>query len=148
MRLRSRRPPQSRQGVPAASSLRRAGPHAHSSRSSRAPRLAAFLIRSPMSTFRPGDERQLSEIVAAALAREEPLEIVAGGSKRALGRPLQTPHTLDMSAFSGIRSYEPEELVLTAGAATPMHVIDAAVAERGQMLAFEPADWRQLLGSA
>jgi glycolate oxidase FAD binding subunit len=101
-----------------------------------------------MSTFRPGDERQLSEIVAAALAREEPLEIVAGGSKRALGRPLQTPHTLDMSAFSGIRSYEPEELVLTAGAATPMHVIEAALAERGQMLAFEPADWRQLLGSA
>jgi glycolate oxidase FAD binding subunit len=101
-----------------------------------------------MSTFRPRDERELSDIVAAALAREEPMEIVAGASKRALGRPLQTPHTLDMSAFSGIRSYEPEELVLTAGAATPMRVIDAALAERGQMLAFEPADWRQLLGTA
>jgi len=83
-----------------------------------------------MSTFRPGDERELSDVVAAVHAREEPLEIVAGGSKRALGRPLQTPHTLDMSAFSGIRSYEPEELVLTAGAATPMRVIDAALAER------------------
>src|SRR6516164_1622114 len=101
-----------------------------------------------MTIFRPRDARELSDIVAAALAREEPLEIVAGGSKRALGRPLQTPHTLDMSAFSGIRSYEPEELVLTVGAATPMRVIDAALAERGQMLAFEPPDWRQLLGSA
>jgi glycolate dehydrogenase FAD-binding subunit len=100
-----------------------------------------------MTTFRPRDERELSDIVAAALAGEEPLEIVAGGSKRALGRPLQTPHTVDMTAFSGIRSYEPEELVLTAGAATPMRVIDAALAERGQMLAFEPPDWRRLLGS-
>ena len=100
-----------------------------------------------MSTFRPRDERELSDIVAAALAREEPLEIVAGASKRGLGRPLQMPHTIDMSAFSGIRSYEPEELVLTAGAATPMRVIEAALAERGQMLAFEPPDWRRLLGS-
>ncbi|HEV2549066.1 MAG TPA: glycolate oxidase subunit GlcE [Stellaceae bacterium] len=100
-----------------------------------------------MTTFRPSDERELSDIVAAALAREEPLEIVAGGSKRGLGRPLQLPHTLDMSAFSGIRSYEPEELVLTAGAATSMRIIEAALAERGQMLAFEPPDWRRLLGS-
>src|SRR5579864_7211182 len=100
-----------------------------------------------MTAFRPHDERELSDIVAAALAREEPLEIVAGGSKRGLGRPLQTPHTLDMSAFAGIRSYEPEELVLTAGAATPMQVIERALAERGQMLAFEPPDWRRLLGS-
>jgi glycolate oxidase FAD binding subunit len=100
-----------------------------------------------MTSFRPRDERELSDIVAAALAHEEPLEIVAGGSKRGLGRPLQTPHTLDMSAFSGIRSYEPEELVLTAGAATPMHVIESALAERGQMLAFAPPDWRRLLGS-
>jgi glycolate dehydrogenase FAD-binding subunit len=100
-----------------------------------------------MTAFRPRDERELADIVAAALAREEPLEIVAGGSKRALGRPLQTPHTIDMTAFSGIRSYEPEELVLTAGAATPMRLIEAALAERGQMLAFEPPDWRRLLGS-
>jgi len=100
-----------------------------------------------MTIFRPRDERELSDIVAAALAREEPLEIVAGASKRGLGRPLQTPHTLDMSAFAGIRSYEPEELVLTAGAATPMRIIEAALTERGQRLAFEPPDWRRLLGS-
>ena len=100
-----------------------------------------------MTRFRPSDERELVDIVAAAVAREEPLEIVAGGSKRGLGRPLQTPHTLDVSAFSGIRSYEPEELVLTAAAATPMAEIEAALDKAGQMLAFEPPDWRALLGS-
>ena len=97
-----------------------------------------------MSRFAPRDERELEAIVAAAVAREEPLELVAGGSKRGLGRPLQRPHTLDLSAFAGIRSYEPEELVLTAGAATPLAEIEAALAEKRQMLAFEPGDWRAL----
>src|SRR6202166_3684769 len=100
-----------------------------------------------MTRFRPSDEQQLVDIVAAAVAREEPLEIVAGASKRGLGRPPQTPHTLDVAAFSGIRAYEPEELVLTAAAATPMAEIEAALDKAGQMLAFEPPDWRTLLGS-
>jgi glycolate dehydrogenase FAD-binding subunit len=101
-----------------------------------------------MTHFRPAEERELVDIVAAAVAQEEPLEIVAGASKRGLGRPLQTPHVLDVSAFSGIRTYEPEELVLTAGAATPIGEIEAALAARGQMLAFEPPDWSALLGVA
>ena len=101
-----------------------------------------------MTRFRPDDERALAEIVAAAVAQEEPLEIVAGGSKRSLGRPLQTPHALDVTAFAGIRDYAPEELVLTAGAATPMREIETALAAKGQMLAFEPPDWRGLFGGA
>lgn len=101
-----------------------------------------------MSRYRPADEKQLIEVVAAAIANEEPLEIVAGGSKRSLGRPPQLPHTLDVAAFAGIRQYEPEELVLTAGAATPLAEIERTLAAKRQMLAFEPADWRALLGSA
>jgi glycolate oxidase FAD binding subunit len=99
-----------------------------------------------MTRFRPSDERALAEIVAAAVAQEEALEIVAGGSKRGLGRPLQTPHVLDLGAFAGIRNYAPEELVLTAGAATPMREVENALAAKGQMLAFEPPDWRGLWG--
>jgi len=100
-----------------------------------------------VSRYRPADEKQLIEIVAAAAAGEEALEIVAGGSKRNLGRPPQLPHTLDVAAFAGVRQYEPEELVLTAGAATPLSEIESALAAKRQMLAFEPADWRTLLGS-
>ena len=82
------------------------------------------------------------------MANEEPLELVAGGSKRNLGRALQAPHLLDLSGFAGISNYEPEELVLTAGAATPAgRRIEAALAAKRQMLAFEPPDWRALLGS-
>jgi glycolate oxidase FAD binding subunit len=100
-----------------------------------------------VSEFRPSDEAQLVDIVAASVAREEPLEVVAGGSKRGLGRPLQTPHTLELGAFSGIRLYEPEELVLTAGAATPLAEIETALEAAGQMLAFEPGDWGPLFGA-
>jgi glycolate oxidase FAD binding subunit len=100
-----------------------------------------------VTLFRPSDEKELVAIVQQALASEEPLELVAGGSKRGLGRPLQMPHVLDLGAFSGIRDYEPAELVLTAGAATPLGTIEAALDSARQMLAFEPADWRVMLGT-
>src|SRR5947199_2501445 len=99
-----------------------------------------------MSRFAPENLDQLRDSIATALAAEEPVEIVGGGSKRGLGRPLQTPHLLDVSRLAGIREYEPSELVLTAGAATPLAEIERALAEHGQMLAFEPPDWRALLG--
>src|SRR6266446_5560637 len=99
-----------------------------------------------MTRFVPADLAELRDTVAAALAAEEPVELIGGGSKRGLGRPLQTPHTLDLSRLSGIRDYAPTELVLTAGAATPLAEIERALAEAGQMLAFEPPDWRSLLG--
>lgn len=97
-----------------------------------------------MTRFTPASLDELCDAVAGALAAEEPVELIGGGSKRGLGRPLQTPHTLDLSRLAGIRDYAPNELVLTAGAATPLAAIDHALAEAGQMLAFEPPDWRAL----
>src|SRR3954468_11897818 len=99
-----------------------------------------------MTRFQPADLAELRDAVNAALTAEEPVELVAGGSKRGLGRPLQTPHTLDLSRLAGIRDYAPNELVLTAGAATPLAEIERVLAENGQMLAFEPPGWGGLLG--
>ncbi|HTZ37505.1 MAG TPA: FAD-binding protein [Stellaceae bacterium] len=101
-----------------------------------------------MTRFVPTSIDELREAIAFALAAEEPVELVAGGTKRGLGRPLQTPHVVDLTRLSGIRDYAPQELVLTAGAATPLTAIDRALAASGQMLAFEPPDWRALLGQA
>jgi glycolate oxidase FAD binding subunit len=100
-----------------------------------------------MTRFRPADINELRDAVGEALVAEEPLEVLAGGSKHGLGRPLQTAHTLDLSALSGIRDYAPSELVLTAAAATPLAEIERALDEAGQLLAFEPPDWRGLLGA-
>jgi glycolate oxidase FAD binding subunit len=98
-----------------------------------------------MSRFAPADLGELRDAIGEALAAEEPLELVAGGSKRGLGRSLQLPRTLDLSRLAGIREYQPNELVLTAAAATPISEIEAELAAAGQMLAFEPPDWGALL---
>jgi glycolate oxidase FAD binding subunit len=98
-----------------------------------------------MSRFVPTRIDELRDAIAEALAADEPLELVAGATKRSLGRPLQLPRMLDLSQLSGIRDYQPSELVLTAAAATPLADIEAALAAAGQMLAFEPPDWAALL---
>ncbi len=100
-----------------------------------------------MTLFKPEDAPALRDVVAWAADAEQPLEIVGGGSKRSLGRPLQVAHTLDLSALSGIVAYEPNELVLTARAATPLREIAAALDTHDQMFAFEPPDWGGLLGN-
>ncbi len=100
-----------------------------------------------MGHLSPTTIDELREAIAEALAAGEPVELVAGGSKRGLGRPLQVPRILDLSRLAGIRDYQPAELVLTAAAATPLAEVEAALAPSRQMLAFEPPDWRHLLGS-
>ena len=100
-----------------------------------------------MTVFRPADAAQAEQVVAWAAAETQSLEILGGGSKRALGRPPRAEHRLDLSALSGIVDYDPSELVLTARAATSMADLEAQLEAHGQMLAFEPPDWRPLLGS-
>lgn len=99
-----------------------------------------------MSILKPSDAKQTAEAIAWAAAEGGSLEIVAGGTKRALGRPMKTDHVLDVSQLKGIVAYEPAELVLTARPGEPLASINAALAKNRQMLAFEPPDWRALLG--
>jgi glycolate oxidase FAD binding subunit len=100
-----------------------------------------------MSILKPSDERQATEAIAYAAAEGRSLEIVAGGTKRALGRPIKTDDVLDVSGLAGIVNYEPAELILTARPASPFAMIDKELAAHRQMLAFEPPDWRMLFGS-
>ena len=79
----------------------------------------------------------LAERVRAAQAAATPLEIRGGGSKRFYGNEPQG-EPLDVGGLAGISSYEPTELVVTARAGTPLAELEAALAERGQWLAFEP----------
>jgi glycolate oxidase FAD binding subunit len=92
----------------------------------------------------PRDEADLAEIVAGASGALEP---VAGGALRAIGKPV-TAELLDLSQLAGIVHYEPDELVLTARAATPLEAIERVLGEHRQRLGFEPPDWAPLLGSA
>ena len=96
------------------------------------------------AVLKPATETELSEMIAAAPA---PLAVIGSGTKRHLGHPAQAAATLDMSAFSGVIAYEPEELILDVGAATPLAEIERMLGQRGQQLAFEPPDWSALLGA-
>lgn len=78
--------------------------------------------------------------VRAAIADRTPLDIRGGGTKRGYGgTPVGAP--LDIAPLTGISSYEPTELVLTARAGTPLADLEATLAERGQCLPFEPPRW-------
>jgi glycolate oxidase FAD binding subunit len=100
------------------------------------------------ATLHPATIADLHEALRWAVAEQQPLELVSGGTKRAIGRPMQVAALLDLSGLTGLRDYDPPELVLTCGAATSMAEIAAALAEAGQQLAFEPMDTGPLLGRA
>jgi glycolate oxidase FAD binding subunit len=99
----------------------------------------------PIPSVQPCDE---AEIAAALRDFAGGLVIRGGGSKMAFGAPFDAGSAwLDTGALSGITLYEPEELVLTARAGTPIAEIAQVVAQRGQHLAFEPPAFGALFGS-
>ncbi|MCW8196954.1 glycolate oxidase subunit GlcE [Verminephrobacter aporrectodeae subsp. tuberculatae] len=75
--------------------------------------------------------------VRAAVADRAPLRIRGGGSKDFHGLALQG-QVLDTRALRGIVSYAPSELVVSVRAGTPLAELEAALAEQGQCLPFEP----------
>ena len=97
-------------------------------------------------TLKPRDAKEVEDAVRWALSEDKPLEVRGQGSKRALGRPSQTDFTLDLSGLTGVTLYEPEELVLSAKAGTPIAEIEALLDENNQQLGFEPMDYGPLLG--
>lgn len=77
------------------------------------------------------------EQILAAVKNKTPLSIEGGGTKSWYGNA-NSYAKLDTRNYSGILEYQPEELVITACAGTPLKEIEAALADKNQMLAFEP----------
>src|SRR6476469_5515477 len=80
---------------------------------------------------------QFQDQVRAAADTKRALRLRGGGTKDWYGQRLDG-EVLDTRAYAGIVDYEPTELVITARCGTPLREIEAALAERKQMLAFEP----------
>ena len=78
-----------------------------------------------------------SEQILAAAKNNTPLSIEGGGTKSWYGNA-NSYAKLDTRPYSGILEYQPEELVITACTGTPLKEIEAALAEKNQVLAFEP----------
>jgi len=96
-------------------------------------------------SFAPQSEAEVLELVHRAANDKRSLLVQGAGTKGGWGRPV-AGDTLDLSRLSGITLYEPEELVLSAQAATPLAEIERRLAQRGQRLAFEPPDFGPLYG--
>ena len=81
--------------------------------------------------------KQLAATIRKAAEQERWLCIRGGGTKDFYGCE---PHGYKVSTgeYRGIVSYEPTELVITARGGTPLTEVEAALREKGQMLAFEP----------
>ena len=79
--------------------------------------------------LKPRDAKEVEDAVRWALGNDKALELTGQGSKRAIGRPSQTDLTLDLSGLTGVTLYEPEELVLSARAGTPLSEIEAVFAK-------------------
>ena len=97
-------------------------------------------------TLAPRDSNELRQAVEWALTGGVTLDVRGGGSKLSLGKPMTCNQVLDLSRLSGVVDYAPEELVVSLRAGTPLREVEALLAQRNQMLAFEPPDLGPLLG--
>lgn len=79
----------------------------------------------------------LIERIRSARSAGAQLDIRGGGSKGFYGE-LPQGEPFDVTGLSGISSYEPSELVVTARGGTKLAELEAVLAEKGQCLPFEP----------
>ncbi len=80
--------------------------------------------------------REFRERILDATRRGAKLRLRGGGTKDFYGESPEG-ELLDTTGYSGVVSFEPTELVITARCGTPLAEVAAVLAERGQMLAFE-----------
>jgi glycolate oxidase FAD binding subunit len=91
-----------------------------------------------------GPELAIAERIAQA---REPLLVRGAGTKSGMLRPVQAAATLTTEGLTGITLYAPKELIISALAGTPLHKIEAALADHGQHLIAEPPDLSLLLAA-
>ena len=93
------------------------------------------------SSFRPVSEKDISEFIKLCNKKNIPIEIKGLSSKQKIGRNFQSEKELDLSQFSGIIKYEPEELYIKVKSGTSMEIITKELDKNNQQLAFEPINF-------
>lgn len=93
------------------------------------------------------DAADVEQVVRAALANEQPLEIIGHGSKRLIGQPMATNALLDLSDLNAVSAYEPNELIITVQAGAPVSDVLSLIDSKNQQFAFEPMNTAGLLGT-
>ena len=94
--------------------------------------------------FEPKDEIEIQQIIKFCYKKNLPIEIVGNQTKLDIGKKMQCAKTLDMSKFSGIIDYKPEELYIKVKAGTPINVVREELKKNKQHLAFEPVNFSKI----
>jgi len=92
------------------------------------------------------DAKDVETVVRAAIAGEQPLEIIGHGSRRGIGQVMATNAVLDLASLNAVTSYEPNELIITVQAGAPLADVMSLIDSKNQQFAFEPMDTGPLLG--
>ena len=100
-----------------------------------------------MDILKVRDARDVEQAVRAAIASDQPLEIIGHGSKRLIGQPMATNALLDLSALNAVTAYEPNELIVTVQAGAPLADVASLIDSKDQQFAFEPVNTGPLLGT-
>ena len=95
--------------------------------------------------MRPESESELAEAVSSTRSG---IRISGGGTRLALGNPVDADVSVETGGLSGISHYEPGALTISAGAGTRLGEVESALSGHGQQLPFEPMDHRGLLGTS
>ncbi len=104
--------------------------------------------RNVVDTLKVRDAKDVEEVVRAAIASEQPLEIIGHGTRRQIGQPMATNAVLEISALNAVTSYEPNELIITVQSGAPLADVQSLIDSRNQQFAFEPVDTSALLGAS
>lgn len=99
-----------------------------------------------VDTLKVRDAKDVEQVVRAAIASEQPLEITGHGTRRQIGQPMATNALLDLSALNAVSAYEPNELIITVQAGAPLADVQSLIDSKNQQFAFEPIDTSLLLG--
>src|SRR5438128_83929 len=105
-------------------------------------------VQEGVETLKVRDAKDVEQVVRAAIANDQPLEIIGHGSKRQVGQPMATNAVLDLSALNAVCSYEPNELIITVEAGAPLADVKSLIDAKNQQFAFDPMDTAPLLGTA
>src|SRR4029077_17368968 len=100
----------------------------------------------PMDPSKVRNAADVEQVVRAAIASDQPLEIIGHGSKRLIGQPMATNALLELSALNAVSAYEPNELIITVQAGAPLADVLSLIDSKNQQFAFEPMDTSALLG--
>lgn len=101
-----------------------------------------------MNELIPATEAEAADIIRTHAQSGTALAISGGNTRSGFGNAVAAGARLRSTGLTGIVSYNPGEMVMTASAGTTVAEVEQALAASGQMMTFEPMDHRPLMGTS